>query len=131
MIGMQWWEGIIITIAMFMFSKYFCSRNFFKNFFPEDVSKELEVVVGSFTPTMRKMSQDQLDAFFLRQVKDQENDKFLLILGEFVRYVFAVMPERGTTVVGKDELGDIIQNMEMDIARALRASGGHTTSGYG
>ncbi|MDH4248530.1 MAG: hypothetical protein OEW39_12030 [Deltaproteobacteria bacterium] len=122
--GLLWWEGIVGAVGMFLFAKFLCSRRFFRNFFPEDVSKELEVVVGSFTPTLRKMSHEQLDSFLHRQVKDSENLPYLFVLSEFVRYVFAVMPDRNNVVVEREELAEVVQNMEMDVARSLRTMGG-------
>lgn len=120
--GMKWWEGVIITISMYFFSKILCSRKFFSRFFPEDVSKELEMTVGTFTPTFRKMSLEQMDAFLSRQVKDPDNKPFLIMFPEFMKYVFAVMPDRNNVVLEKEELSEVLQNAEMDIARVLRAN---------
>ena len=120
--GILWWEGMITTVALYFFARFFGSRQYFNKFFPDDVTKELEVVVGSFTPTLRKMSQEQLDAFLNRQVKDRENLKIVTILPEFIKYVFAVMPDRRNVVVQRDELGEIMQNVEMDIARIIRTA---------
>ena len=39
-----------------------------------------------------------------------------------MRYVFAVMPDRTSVVLEREELGEILQNMEMDIARVLRTT---------
>jgi hypothetical protein len=122
LIGMHWWEGVIVTVAMYVFARVFGARAYFRRFFPDDVTKELEVVVGSFTPTLRKMSKDQIDAFMHHQVRDPQNVYYLALLPEFVRYVFAVMPDRTSVVIERDELGEILQNMEMDIARVLRTT---------
>ena len=118
--GMLWWEGAVVALGMYIFGRVFCSRQAFQRFFPNDVSKELEVVVGSVTPTLRKMSKQQMDAFLIRQVKDPTNLNLLFILPEFLRYVFAVMPERHSTIVTTNELSDLMETMELDIARTLR-----------
>ena len=122
LMGMHWIEGVIATVAMYAFARVFGSRHYFRRFFPDDVTKELEVVVGSFTPTFRKMSKDQLDSFMHRQVRDPELLHYLALMPEFVRYVFAVMPDRNNVVIERDDLGEILQNMEMDIARVLRTT---------
>jgi hypothetical protein len=122
LMGMHWWEGCIAAVAMYIFARIFGSRQYFRRFFPDDVTKELEVVVGSFTPTFRKMGKDQLDAFMHRQVRDPQNLHYLALMPEFVRYVFAVMPDRTNVVIEREDLGEILQNMEMDIARVLRTS---------
>ncbi|MBI3992615.1 MAG: hypothetical protein HY342_05035 [Candidatus Lambdaproteobacteria bacterium] len=120
--GMLWWEGLAVALIMYVFARIFCSRHAFQRFFPSDVSKELEVVVGSVTPTLRKMSKGQMDAFLIRQVKDPANLNLLFIMPEFMKYVFAVMPERHNTIVTTDELSDLMETMELDIARTLRAA---------
>ncbi len=120
--GMHWWEGVVVTFVMYIFARVFGSRRYFRRFFPDDVTKELEVVLGSFTPTFRKMGKEQIDAFMHRQVRDPANLSYLPLMPEFVRYVFAVMPDRNSVVVSREELAEMLQNMEMDIARALRTS---------
>lgn len=121
-LGLIWWEGIIIALSMYIFSRFMCSRRAFRRYFPDDVSKELEVVVGSFTPTIRRMSKDQLDNFLVRQVRDPESLELLPIFPEFVKYLFAVMPDRKSAIVTLDELGEIMENVELDIARTMRDS---------
>ncbi|HEX9842188.1 MAG TPA: hypothetical protein VGC20_05535, partial [bacterium] len=101
--GMLWWEGVLVAVGMYLYARFLGSRPAFRRFFPDDVSKELEVVVGSITPTFRKMSKEQLDAFLIRQVKDQDNFLLLPIFPEFLKYVFAVMPDRKNTIIKMDE----------------------------
>ncbi|MCZ6471805.1 MAG: hypothetical protein O6934_00040, partial [SAR324 cluster bacterium] len=93
-----------------------------RRFFPDDVSKELEVMVGSFTPTIRRMSKDQMDSFLVRQVKDPRNVELLPIISEFVKYVFAVMPERKSAIITLEDLADIMENIELDVSRKMRIS---------
>ena len=118
--GMHWSEGIFVAFGMYLFARIGASRRAFKRFYPDDVSKELETVVGSFTPTFRKMSKEQLDAFLLRQVRDPANQKVLHIIPEFIKYVFAIMPNRKDMIVSLDELSDVMENLETDVARMLR-----------
>ena len=80
------------------------------------------MVVGSFTPTLRKMSLEQLDIFLVRQVRNQANLKIVTILPEFIKYVFAVMPDRRNVVVQREELNDCLQNVEVEIARLIRTA---------
>ncbi len=122
--GVEWWEGTIVAVGMYAFSRFMCSRRAFKRYFPDDVSKELEVVVGSFTPTMRRMAKEQLDAFLVRQVRDPDSVDLLPIFSEFVKYVFAVMPDRKSAIVTLDELSEVMENVELDIARTMRDSAG-------
>ena len=120
MSGLLWWEGIIVAFSMYVFSRFLCSRRAFRRYFPDDVSKELDVVVGSFTPTFRRMSKDQLDSFLVRQVRDPSSKDLLPIFSEFVKYIFAVMPDRKSAIVNLDALSEIMENVELDVARTLR-----------
>ena len=118
--GMHWLEGIIVALGMYIFARVAASRQAFSRFFPEDVSKELEIVVGSFTPTLRKMSKEQMDAFLVRQVRDPDHHKLLHIIPEMIKYIFAIMPDRSNMIVTVEELGDVMENLEMDVARTMR-----------
>ncbi|MCH7478268.1 MAG: hypothetical protein IIA14_09215, partial [SAR324 cluster bacterium] len=118
--GMHWLEGIIVALGMYIFARVAASRRAFSRFFPEDVSKELEIVVGSFTPTLRKMSKEQMDAFLVAQVRDPANHKLLHIVPEFIKYIFAIMPDRSNMIVSMEELGDVMENLELDLARTMR-----------
>jgi hypothetical protein len=118
--GMHWTEGIAVAFGMYLFARVAVSRRAFKRFFPHDVSKELETVVGSFTPTLRKMSKEQLDAFLIRQVRDPDNHKILHVVPEFIKYIFAIMPDRKNMIVTLDDLSDVMENLETDVARMLR-----------
>ncbi len=120
--GMEWWEGLMVTVAMYAFARVFCSRQYFQRFFPDDVTKELEVLVGSFTPTLRKMSREQFEPFIHHQVRDPRIAGHVTILPEFVRYVFAVMPDRTNVVLEREELAEILQDLEVEIARVLRTT---------
>ena len=120
--GISWWAGLVVFAGMFVFSRFIASRQGFHGFYPENVSRELEVVLGSMTPTLRKMSKEQMDAFMVRQVKDSENNNLLPILPEFFKYVFAIMPDRKNVIITGDEIGEVMQNLEMDIARVVRTS---------
>ncbi|MCZ6559213.1 MAG: hypothetical protein O7A69_15785 [SAR324 cluster bacterium] len=119
---MMWWEGLVVAVGMYLYARFLCSRRAFRRFFPDDVSKELEVMVGSFTPTIRRMSKDQMDSFLVRQVKDPRNVELLPIISEFVKYVFAVMPERKSAIITLEELADIMENIELDVSRKMRIS---------
>ena len=118
--GMHWLEGIIVALGMYIFARVAASRRAFSRFFPEDVSKELEIVVGSFTPTLRKMSKEQMDAFLMRQVRDPDHHKLLHIIPEMIKYIFAIMPDRSNMIVTVEELGDVMENLELDVARTMR-----------
>lgn len=113
-------EGTMVGIIMVFYAKFFCSRRFFAPFYPEDKTKELELEVGGFTAIFRKMSKDQLAFFLVRQLRMSDNKKLLDILPEYVKYVFSVMPERQTMVVGAEELGEIMEIMDIELNRSKR-----------
>lgn len=120
--SLTWWEGILIALGMYLYSRFLISRQGFRNFFPNDVSKELEVVLGTITPVLRKMSKEQMDAFMVRQVKDPANFHLLPMLPEFFKYIFAVMPDRKNTIVTVEDMQEILENLEQDITRVIRTN---------
>jgi hypothetical protein len=120
--GFQWYEGLGVAVGMYLFARFSASRKAFRSFFPNDVSKELEVMLGTSTPTLRKMSKEQMDAFMIRQIKDPSNLSLLPILPEFFKYVFAVMPDRKEAILTPEELAELLENIETDISRVIRTS---------
>jgi len=121
--GLHWLEGIVVGLGMYGFARFAISKKALWRFYPDDVSKELETVVGLLTPTFRKMSQEQLSNFLTRQVKDMDNLKLLPLMPEFIKYLFAVMPDRKNMIVTYEELQELMTDLEMNVARQLRDSG--------
>ena len=120
LLDIHWGEGIVVGMGMYLFARFAISRKSFLRFYPEDVSKELETVVGHITPTLRKMTKTQLSPFLVNQVKDGENTKLLLVVPEFVKYLFAVMPERRNMIVTYEQLHEIMETLEMEVSRQAR-----------
>jgi hypothetical protein len=120
--GFQWYEGLAVAVGMYLFARFSASRQAFRNFFPNDVSKDLQMMLGTVTPTLRKMSKEQMDAFMIRQIKDPANLPLLPILPEFFKYVFAIMPDRKNAILTMDETKELLENIETDIARVIRTS---------
>ena len=118
----QWYEGVAVVAGMYLFARFSASRQAFRNFFPHDVSKDLELVLGTLTPTLRKMSKEQMDAFMIRQIKDPQNMSLLPVLPEFFKYVFAVMPDRKNAILTGDQIQELLENVELDIARVIRTA---------
>ncbi|MGK0289891.1 MAG: hypothetical protein ACI86H_001339 [bacterium] len=114
------WQGVIIALFMFVFAKVICSRKFFKPYFPKDMATELENEVGAFTPTLRKMSFPQLNFFLTRQIKDPKNEQVIQVIPEYLRYVFSVIPDRQDLLIGTDELGDVIEQAEVNLSKYQR-----------
>ncbi|MBF0278917.1 MAG: hypothetical protein HQM13_14040 [SAR324 cluster bacterium] len=114
-------DGILVCLGMWGFSKFAGSRKNFKSFYPYDVSKELENNVNNFTNVMRRMSKDQLDQFLTRQIKTKVNESVVQLIPEYIKYLYAVMPDRKNMVLTVDELSDLMENIEVDIAKQLRA----------
>ncbi|MBU3913977.1 hypothetical protein KKA14_00410 [bacterium] len=113
-------ESAIICAMMIGFAKLFCSRYIFGSFYPNDVTVELEKDVSAFTPTFRKMSFQQILSFMLKQVKDPENALLLHLMPEYVRYVFAVMPDRSEILLTKENLNELMERVEVSIAKTAR-----------
>ena len=113
-------EGLIVGAMMFTYAQLFCSRVVFTPFYPKDVTAELEKDVGAFTPTFRKMSLDQINAFMTKQIKDPDNGLLLHLLPEYVRYIFAVMPDRNDILLSRDNINEFMERMEINLAKYQR-----------
>jgi hypothetical protein len=113
-------EGIVAGGMMFGYAKLFCSRMVFAPFYPKDVTAELEKDVGAFTPTFRKMSLDQINAFMTRQIKDPDNGMLLHLLPEYIKYIFAVMPDRNDILLSRDNINEFMERLEINLAKFQR-----------
>ncbi len=113
-------EGIVVGAMMFTYAQLFCSRVVFTPFYPKDVTAELEKDVGAFTPTFRKMSLNQINAFMTKQIKEPENGLLLHLLPEYVRYIFAVMPDRNDILLSRDNINEFMERMEINLAKYQR-----------
>ena len=117
-------EALIAAGQMFGFSKVFCSRFVFLPFYPKDVTAELEEDVGMFTPIFRKMSSSQMNSFINKQIKQPENNLLLHLLPEYMKYVFAVMPDRSNILMSKEEVNEMLERLESNISKFQRGAGG-------
>ena len=123
--GIDWVDGTLVCITMVIFTRLVGSRTRFQNanFYPMDVSKELEQHSTQFINVFRKMSMEQMEQFLVRQVKMDRNRNYLALIPEYVKYLFAIMPDRKNMFISMDELSELVENAEIEIAKAVR---GHT-----
>ncbi len=115
-------EGMLIGLMMIGYAKLFCSRYVFNNFYPKDVTVELEKDVGAFTPVFRKMSLQQMHSFMLKQIKEPDNALLLHLLPEYVRYIFAVMPDRTEILMTKENINELMERVELNLSKFQRGN---------
>jgi len=115
-------ESLITASLMIGFSKIFCSRYIFLPFYPRDVTAELEEDVGLFTPVFRKMSSPQMNSFINKQIKQPDNNLLLHLLPEYMKYVFAVMPDRSNILLNKEEVNEMLERLESSISKFQRGA---------
>jgi len=113
-------ESLIAGGLMFVVSKTLCSRKMFENFYPVDVTEELEKNVSLFTPVVRKMSQPQLYSFFYMQIRSEDNTPLVHLLPEYVRYIFSVMPDRKNLLITREESNEMMDHLELKVSRVQR-----------
>lgn len=113
-------EGLMIGGIMTGYAKLFCSRYIFNPFYPKDVTVELEKDVGAFTPVFRKMSLQQMNSFMLKQIKEPDNSLLLHLLPEYVRYIFAVMPDRSEILMTKENINELMERVEVNLSKFQR-----------
>jgi len=118
--GIHWIEGLVVCISMMIFVRLIASRKQFHYFYPVDISKELEECCTAFLNVMRNMSQEQLEHFILRQIKLEANQKYLSLVPEFMKYLYAIMPDRKNMMITVDELSELVENSEIEVAKQLR-----------
>ena len=116
----QWVDGLAVCILMMAFVRLIASRKQFNFFYPNDISKELEDRCTAFLNVMRNMSQEQLENFIIRQIKLEENQKYLTMVPEFMKYLYAIMPDRKSMMITVDELSELVENSEIEVAKQLR-----------
>jgi len=118
--GIQWLDGLVVCLLMMVFVRLIASRKQFKFFYPDDISKELEERCTAFLNVMRNMSHEQLENFIIRQIKLEENQKYLTMVPEFMKYLYAIMPDRKSMMITVDELSELVENSEIEVAKQLR-----------
>jgi len=105
---------------MLVFVRIAAARKQFQFFYPTDISKELEECSTAFLNVMRNMSQEQLEQFLVRQIKLERNQKYLTMIPEFMKYLYAIMPDRKSMMISVDELSELVENSEIEVAKQLR-----------
>ena len=118
--GVHWIDGMVVCLVMLVFVRIVASRKQFQFFYPIDISKELEDCSTAFLNVMRNMSQEQLEQFLVRQIKLERNQKYLAMVPEFMKYLYAIMPDRKSMVITVDELSELVENSEIEVAKQLR-----------
>lgn len=113
-------EALAVAVIMIGYSKLFCSRKFFQPFYPKDVTADLEQQVGMFTPIFRKMSESQLESFLARQIKNPNNEAIVTLIPEYVRYIYAVLPDRNKLLIGSEDLQKALEQTEINISKFQR-----------
>ena len=119
-LGVHWIDGIVVCLVMLVFVRIVASRAQLRFFYPTDISKELEECATAFLNVMRSMSQEQLEQFLVRQIKLERNQKYLAMVPEFMKYLYAIMPDRTSMVITVDELSELVENSEIEVAKQLR-----------
>jgi hypothetical protein len=123
MYGIDWVDGTIVSIVMLFFSRMVTSRRRFSDFYPYDVSKELETCSTGFINVFRHMSQEQLDNFLTRQIRNDRNQSYLKMLPEYMKYIYAIMPDRKNMLMSVPELSAIVESIEIEVSKRLRGMG--------
>ncbi len=118
--GIHWIDGLVVCLVMLVFVRFAASRKQLQFFYPTDISKELEECSTAFLNVMRNMSQEQLEQFLVRQIKLERNQKYLSMVPEFMKYLYAIMPDRKSMMISVDELSELVENSEIEVAKQLR-----------
>jgi hypothetical protein len=96
------------------------SRKRFSDFYPKDVSKELETCSTGFIDVFKHMSRGQLELFLSKQIRFDRNQIYLKMLPEYVKYLYAIMPDRKSMLMDVKELSGLVESIEIDVSKKLR-----------
>jgi len=119
-LGVHWVDGFVVCLVMLALVRILLSRKQLKLFYPTDISKELEESSTAFINVMRNMSQEQMEHFMVRQIKLEHNQKYLTMVPEYVKYLYAIIPDRKSMMISVDELSELVENSEIEVAKQLR-----------
>jgi len=119
-LGVHWFDGFVVCLVMLGLVRILLSRKQLKLFYPTDISKELEESSTAFISVMRNMSQEQMEHFMVRQIKLERNQKYLTMVPEYVKYLYAIIPDRKSMMISVDELSELVENSEIEVAKQLR-----------
>ena len=119
-LGVHWFDGFVVCLVMMVLVRILLSRKQLKLFYPTDISKKLEESSTVFINVMRNMSQEQMEHFMVRQIKLDRNQKYLTMVPEYVKYLYAIMPDRKSMMISVDELSELVENSEIEVAKQLR-----------
>ena len=120
MYGIDWVNGTVVCITMLLFSRIMTSRKRFSDFYPKDVSKELETCSTGFIDVFKHMSRGQLEFFLSKQIRFDRNQIYLKMLPEYVKYLYAIMPDRKSMLMDVKELSGLVESIEIDVSKKLR-----------
>jgi len=118
--GISWFDGFLVCLIMLILGRVIASRKQLKLFYPIDISKDLEERSTAFISVMRNMSQEQLEHFLVHQIKLEQNQKYLEMVPEYVKYLYAIMPDRKNMIISVDELSELVENSEIEVSKQLR-----------
>ena len=118
--GISWFDGFLVCLIMLILGRVIASRKQLKLFYPIDISKDLEERSTAFISVMRNMSQEQLEHFLVHQIKLEQNQKYLEMVPEYVKYLYAIMPDRKNMIISIDELSELVENSEIEVSKQLR-----------
>ena len=64
---------------------------------------------------------EQMNSFMLKQIKEPENSLLLHLLPEYVRYIFAVMPDRTEILMTKENINELMERLEVNLSKYQRS----------
>ena len=119
-LGVSWFDGFVVCVIMLILGRIIASRKQLKFFYPTDISEDLEASSTAFINVMRNMSQEQLEHFIVSQIKLEQNQKHLAMVPEYVKYLYAIMPDRKNMMISVDELSELVENSEIEVSKQMR-----------
>ncbi len=108
---------VIFSLLSILGGKLLCSKRFFVRFYPKNIKKELEKNMENCIYLFRKTSLDQINLFLNKQVQEPKNRKLLIMMPDFIKYLFDLMPNKKERVMSREQILDAISQLKQTINR--------------
>ena len=112
--GVLWWHGLVVALGTFIYGRIITHDRVFKSFLPQNYSSELEMLLASVAPIVRKTTFSQMDHLILHLLHEPDLHKALPVLPEFMRYLFYVIPSKNKMLLKHEEIAHLLRELDFE-----------------
>ncbi len=109
-----WWQGMVVGIGTVLFGWVMGNDRVFKPFLPQNHSSELEVMLTSASPIVRRTTFLQMEHLILHLLHEPELHTVMPVLPEFMRYLFYVIPLKHKMLLKRGEIEHLLRELDFE-----------------